>query len=80
MIILFPNLFTPLASVLAAAPTGGIVVWPFGLAVFVWLVTAALVGTLLGILRERTMSSVQPRVRSRRPQLAARLHPLHHPA
>lgn len=38
--------------VFGPAPANGIVEWPFPVGVVAWLVLAALLGTLLGILRE----------------------------
>ena len=56
MTFILPQFFAiPVPPLLAAAPAGGMVlVWPSVLAICVWLVSAALVGTLLGMLREHT--------------------------
>jgi hypothetical protein len=55
--------FVPFA---AQAPAAGVVTWPMGLQVAVWLVLAALVGTALGILRDRVAGWQWPRVEMKR--------------
>ena len=56
----------PLVPLAAQAPASGIVSWPIGLQVAVWLVLAALVGTALGILRERVSGWPFPRIEMKR--------------
>jgi hypothetical protein len=63
----------PLVPFAAQAPAAGVLSWPMGLQVAVWLVLAALVGTALGILRERVSGWQFPRTEMKR-QLRKRRH------
>ena len=63
----------PLVPFVAQAPAMGVVSWPIGLQVAVWLALAALVGTALGILRERVSGWPFPRIEMKR-QVRQRRH------
>ncbi len=68
----------PVVPFVAQVPAAGVVSWPLGLQVAVWLALAALVGTALGILREHTSGRPVPQItlkgRLSRPQQPALRH------
>ncbi len=70
-----PQLVLP--PFMTEVPAAGVVSWPFGLQIAVWLAIAALVGIALGILRDRTSGRPLPRIqinRSVRPRRAQLRH------
>ncbi len=70
-------LASPLIPLAAAGSVGGVADWPIGLQLAIWLALAALVGTGLGLLRERTSGPRPSVARMRKP---ARRRPLLHHA
>ncbi len=72
-----PQILASPLTPFAASSVGGIADWPVGLQIAVWFALAALVGSGLGILRERTSGGRRVSARHRAP---ARRRPLLHHA